>query len=811
MIRKHLLFFIYLFFSLPLFSQQNIISGKVIDNDTKEPLAFVNIIINNGKYGGTSDIDGKFKLSSSQHIKTLNFSYVGYQSKIFNVVDFEKKNIIKLKRIEIALPEFVVFPIENPAHRIINNAVANKKTNNPENLKSFSYTAYDKMIFTADLDSLMFKDTALLDTSEMQVRKFFTEKNIFILETITKRKFLAPDHNSEKVIATKMSGFHDPVFVFMISQMQSTSFYDDVITIMDKNYINPISKGSTKKYFFLIEDTTYTVKDDTVFIISYRPRKNTNFDALKGVLSINSNAWAIQNVIAGPAIEESGISAKIQQRYEQMENSQWFPVQLNTNLILNNAKVSSGKKAYRLLGIGKSYLEDIVLNPNLVKKEFKRSEIEVKANAHKQSNVFWENYRPNELSEKDKQTYEFIDSLGKAKNFDLMAKSFESIMLGNIPWGFIDFNIDKFMHYNSFEGYYLGLGLQSNKRLSKYFKLGGYWGYGFMDKSAKYGFNSNLLIDRHSELEVDFSYCNDLLSSGNVNFFDVNASIINPENFREFLIKRMNNTESWNANLKLRLFKYMKFYTGITHNIVDAYGDYKYKIADKDGAFHYKNTFNFTELKLGIRYAYKESFLETKNSKVSLGTNYPIVKFLYTRGLNGFLNGEYSFNRYDLKIEDSFYMKYFGEFSFNLTAGYIDGDLPYCNLYNGNGSYRTFTIYAPNSFATMRMNEFLSNKYVALYFKHDFGKLLFRTKYFKPEIALATNIAFGSLNNPEKHINSDIKTLEKGYYESGILINNILNLGVYSVGVAGFYRYGPYSLDKTSDNFAWKFTLTFPF
>jgi len=63
-----------------------------------------------------------------------------------------------------------------------------------------------------------------------------------------------------------MSGFHDPVFVFMISQMQSTSFYDDVITIMDKNYINPISKGSNKKnYFFLIEDTTYTVKDDTVF------------------------------------------------------------------------------------------------------------------------------------------------------------------------------------------------------------------------------------------------------------------------------------------------------------------------------------------------------------------------------------------------------------------------------------------------------------------------------------------------------------------------------------------------------------------
>ena len=53
--------------------------------------------------------------------------------------------------------------------------------------------------------------------------------------------------------------------------------------------------------------------------------------------------------------------------------------------------------------------------------------------------------------------------------------------------------------------------------------------------------------------------------------------------------------------------------------------------------------------------------------------------------------------------------------------------------------------------------------------------------------------------------------MEKGYYESGILINNILNLGFYSFGVGAFYRYGPYSLDKISDNFAWKFTMTFPF
>ncbi len=51
-------------------------------------------------------------------------------------------------------------------------------------------------------------------------------------------------------------------------------------------------------------------------------------------------------------------------------------------------------------------------------------------------------------------------------------------------------------------------------------------------------------------------------------------------------------------------------------------------------------------------------------------------------------------------------------------------------------AYREFTIYAPNSFGTMRMNEFLSNKYVAMYFVHDFGNCLGRAKNLNPNLLL---------------------------------------------------------------------------
>jgi len=62
------------FVSLVSFSQDTYyVSGKVTDSKTKEPLAFVNIVINNSQYGGTTDIDGKFRLRSARPVQKLHY------------------------------------------------------------------------------------------------------------------------------------------------------------------------------------------------------------------------------------------------------------------------------------------------------------------------------------------------------------------------------------------------------------------------------------------------------------------------------------------------------------------------------------------------------------------------------------------------------------------------------------------------------------------------------------------------------------------------------------------------------------------
>ncbi len=785
------------------FAQDNTLKGKVIDSESFEPLAFVNVVVNDGRYGGATDIDGKFLISSPQEVSSLTFSYVGYQTLVLPISHSGQEILVRLVSTAYDLSEVVIIPGENPANRIIKKTIENRKLNDPENISSFSYTSYDKMIFTADVDSLNSGDTKV-DSSEISLMNFIDEQYLFLMETVAKRKFLAPDKSYQKVIANRVSGLKDPLFAFLISQMQSFSFYKPTISIFNKNYINPISRGSLNKYFFLIEDTTY-YNNDTVFVISFRPGKNKNFDGLKGLLYINTHGFAIQNVIAEPATDEKGLGIKIRQMYELIDGERWFPVQLNTDLTFNNITANS----YKVIGKGKSYLKDIVLNEEFVKREFNNIEIDIDPNAPFRKDDYWNKYRVDTLNQKEINTYRVIDSIGKENNFDKLAKSFEALMTGHIPWGIIDIDINKFIRYNDHEGLYLGLGLHTNNRLSKFFIVGGYWGYGFRDKTSKYGGDLQVNLFKKNELKVRFTYFNDVTESGSVEYFDHSANMLSDEMLRKLLIQRMDKTVVKKVDIGFRPFNYLKMNIAFCQSLKDPTYDYYFGNTEKNVTIKV-DEFYFTELRLGFRYAYKEKFIRNTGKRISLGTTYPIIHLQYSRGFDNLLEGEFTYDRFDLRITKSVYIRYIGRSSFVLNSGYINGNIPATNLFNGHGSYRKFTVFAPFSFATMHMNEFLVSKYISIYYQHNFGKLLLKTRLFKPEIVIAANVGFGWLDNPQSHYEIDVQTFENGYYETGLLLNKIIDLNLYSIGAGMFYRLGSYSFSEANRNFAWKFSIQLP-
>jgi hypothetical protein len=801
-----------------LYSQVYTVKGKVVDANTNRPLAFVNIVINDSNKGSVTDIDGQFQLNSKNPIHKLQLSYIGYETLSFLITDFSKEQIIEMSPEAYNLSEVEIFSGENPAHRIIRNVLNNRYLNDPEKLNTFSYTSYDKMVITSDIDSVIERNQDLLKKKSLQeIKTFFDHRDIFLMETVSKRKFMKPDRNYNKVIAHRISGLKNPFFAFMISEIQSTSFYKPTINLVYKRYVNPISKGSFSKYFFNIKDTIYTFQGDTIFQIAFHPRKGTNFAGLKGVISINSNKWAIQNVRTEPTSKNDMFSIQIQQLYSLIDGKQWFPVQLNTVIKLNRDYAAfntnagdSIEKDLTVVAIGKSYIKNIVINPELVKREFSNIEVEIDPKSSKRDEVFWNKYRVKKLSQRDLATYHFADSLGKEENLDRKMYILRAMMTGRLPAGKIDFFLNEFINYNDYEGFHFGVGIQTNQCFSEWLKLGGVFAYGTKDNQIKYRGNLGFVIDQFQEVDLDFSMYRNVFESGGVFFFDDEKSLLNLDNMRNLLIKRMNLTKGFESTLKFRALRDFKFQLGLHKNEKLAFSDYLFN-RDVGGVPTAFNSFHFTEFSFSFRFAYKEKFYKYLSKRISKGTRFPIVQFKYSRGLDGFLNGAYKYNRFDLRISDTFYFNYLGETKIRIQAGIIDGDVPYCNLFNGIGSYRSFTVYAPNSFATMRMNEFLSSRYVAVFLSHNFGSLLFKSKNkkFSPEFAIAINFAIGDLKYSENHVNINFNTLEKGYFESGILFNKLLNLKLYYLGLGVFYRYGPYSLPKTKDNLAVKLTFTF--
>ena len=307
---KFILTILLFVFSISI-NAQNRINGIVVDDKTNERLAFVNIVINDdGTLGTTSDIDGKFSITTKKEINNLTFSFVGYEKKTIDIEVGQDNISVSLEPSNIQLSEIVIDGSNNPANRIIDSVLKYRDSNNPKNLDSYYYKIYDNMVFTIDTTGLHPNDVMYNE---------FQDKDLMAMETVSEQLFKKPNKSQKNIIANKVSGIDSPMFVYIIENIQSIGFQEDLITINEKQYINPISNGSKKKYIFVLESTLKADSNDSIFVISFKPYRNTNFNALSGTMTINSDKWAIQNIKAEPSKQDAMFNIDIQQLYEKVK------------------------------------------------------------------------------------------------------------------------------------------------------------------------------------------------------------------------------------------------------------------------------------------------------------------------------------------------------------------------------------------------------------------------------------------------------------------------------------------------------------
>ena len=805
-----------LFILIPLtnhttYAQQKL-GGRIYDKKNREPLAFVNIVYNSKNLGTTTDLDGYFIIESRDKIEFLRISYLGYSSKTIEKTEIDNTAFVEifLEQDAYQLQEVAIFPGENPAHRIIQEVINRANSNNPEKMSSFSYVEYSKMIFTVNLDKQI-ATKAPADTAKAaedtiksgldRMREFFDEQHLFITESITQRRFRLPDNNKEEVIAHRMSGLKNPGFTLLTSQMQSFSFYKDFIRIMDKRYINPISEGSLKRYFFLIEDSMYNERGDTIFIISFRPGKGKKFEGLQGILHINSNNYAIQNVDARPFEPDKTMDIKIQQKYEYIENKQWFPVQLNTEITFNFIQGAADSINMPIVGIGKSYLSDISLNPDFNRKDFNHIEIKINPDAHKKPEDFWNKFRTEALSNKDINTYRVIDSIGKEINLDRIVDIAEIIASGYIPIKFINLDPSKLSWFNEYEGYRLGMGISTNEKFLKFLSIGGYFAYGFRDKAWKYGVHADFLIHRQTGTHLKFGFNQDLRYS-DFHYFNKQSNFLSNENLRQFFHAEMDSVAEYYGSIKFNTFRYLNANISLKHSENTIINENRYSFRGSTNKF-YKNT----EIVISLRYAYKEKFFQTpKGNRLSMGTDYPVLYFNIIRGIP-YLGSNLNYTKYEAQIYKKIQTRWYGDTHLTINGAIAQGNLPYSGLYYGEGTYSFLNL--DYTFNTMRPHEFISDRFAAIHIKHDFGSLLFKNDKFKPQFAITSSAGWGDSHYTDNTIQTLPKIMNKGYFESGIQINNILKVNFTGIGLGVYYRYGYYSFNKEIDNFAFKLNIGF--
>jgi hypothetical protein len=708
----------------------------------------------------------------------------------------------------VALGEAVILPGINPAHRIIQQAIDQKKENNPERNIGYRCDAYNKLIFTAEPDSVLLKDEARmaeLDSSDIRALDFFEGQHLLVMESITERRFSPPDKHHERIKASRMSGLQSPDFALLATQIQSFSFYEEQIQVLSANYLSPLSNNALRKYTFELKDTLIT-GPDSVFVIAFQPGHGRNFQGLRGLLYIHTDEYAIEHVIAQPADTAASIQIEIKQKYERIDDRKWFPVQLSSKMVFADA-VANG---FPIIGLGKSYLKNVQLDPSFSKKDFSQVLIQMDPMSTRRPEEFWNGYRPDSLDHRELRTYEFMDSVGKAENFDVKIKLVEALANGKLRLGVLDVDLDRLVAFNNYEGFRLGLGAHTNDRISSWFNIGGYGAYGFKDQMFKYGGDAKITFNRISNTYLRWSSELDVRERG-ANPYSFGSTWMAEDQWYELFIKKMDQVVTHQLEFHSQLPWYLGLNAGIRQQQWQIPDDYRFQIASSEIVSLAPKTWTTATAFAQLRFAFKERWIQTIKQRRSLGTKWPVLKVGFERGLPDLLSGELEYTKWSAQLHYSASLPLAGVFQIRIDAGQVDQPLPAFLLFNFKGSKADFSLVTPFAFETMDPGSFMANQFATVTLRHDFKDFLLKTPKFAPHFILVHNMGWGTLLDPEQHLNADFGSLKDGYLESGLEIRNLLRSNFTGLGIGFFHRYGTASTGSFKEDSAIKLSSTFVF
>jgi len=344
------------------------------------------------------------------------------------------------------------------------------------------------------------------------------------------------------------------------------------------------------------------------------------------------------------------------------------------------------------------------------------------------------------------------------------------------------FEIGPYTHllsFNSIEGTRIRLGGRTTQNFSKNLRLEGYVAYGFEDKRFKYNADATYFTSKIPRRSINIGFKYDLEQLGQ----DPHA--MSEDNFFAALFRRnpankLTFVKEYHAAYQHEWFAGFSNTIRFLHRDMYGVGDTRFIIKEGDTPVLQESLVS-SEIQVYTRFAHREKYLDGKFKRTAITSKYPVLELLYGYGIPGFLGGEYEYHRLQFRINHWFNVLSIGWSRYVIEAGKIWGTLPYpmLKLHNGN---ETFLFYE-FAFNLMDYYEFISDRYVSLYYTHHFDGLIWNRVPFVRKLKWRTVVhgraVIGDMTEENKDYSVFLpisSSLDKPYYEAGVGIENIFKL-----------------------------------
>ena len=754
--RKCIAIFCALLLAAVTFAQTTKVRGVVTDAASGEPVPFAGIFFKDTTIGLTADIDGKYNLETRDpSAKVLVCQLLGYDTQeieikpgVFNEVNFN------LKLTENQLPGAFVKADNRRIRRLLANIDAHRDRNDPDRHPSYKCKIYNKM--ELDLthphevltNKRFLKDFGFvfdyIDTSVVSGAAYLPA---MISESVVERRHASnPLVDNEAVLANRISGINPDANLlsqFTGSMHLRVNFYRPFINSFNIEFPSPIQNSGLLFYNYFIIDSLQMDGRKT-YLVRYHPKNGISSPALDGEMHIDAEDFALKSIKA-KMVHGGNVNwvrdIVFETDYQRMPDSTWFYGQ---DKMYADFSIALGDSSKVMSVIGTRQL-------NYSEIDFSEQEafdvadgkVKVLADANHKDEAYWEQARPYELTDKEKNVYKMVEQIQDVPLYKSAYDVVYTIVTGY--WDKGPIGLGPYMNlisFNNLEGVRPQLGIHTSKNLTKKFRWTGYLAYGFRDRQFKGGVTYERIFSHEpqSKLTLDAHY----------DVYQFGRGLSNMTSGNIF-------SSAWGGQYKLSpMSSFSAYYThefSMNFNL-DAsvalkrhYGNAFVPMVKWDGTVVPSVASN--ELFVQARFSREETVNRGHFIKSYIHSDYPIWYLSLQGSVPGLRKGDIGYIRPQLEMEWKFRIPPLGMSQMRMNVGTIVGQVPWMclQLYPGNNT----NILDKSAFSCMDYFEFASDTWATLLWYHTFngfflGKIpLLRKLQLREEFS--AKVAYGTLSD----------------------------------------------------------------